>query len=319
MIKAMDLTPSKSHESDTDTETPLQTHLSRALSLSNGSFNPSHHYHTTNPRPSPLQAAVSYKECLKNHAAALGGLALDGCGEFMPTPTDATPDPTSLKCAACGCHRNFHRRYPYTHLPPPPTAALHWTSSPSPGHTSSGPSPSPNSPVSPTPQQSVYPSAPHMLLALSTGHSGLFDENHHQSLTVMNPHGRKRARTKFTEEQKQKMLVFAEKLGWKMLRGNEEKMVDEFCNEVGVKRNVFKVWMHNNKQRKEKGNNHRTCDINKSIVNDNEDRVGFGTFDCNSNDINNTKYDNFTTRYQIENKVHDVHGGGSPDESSPSS
>ncbi|XWS14858.1 hypothetical protein CRYUN_Cryun35bG0044700 [Craigia yunnanensis] len=52
---------------------------------------------------------VSYKECLKNHAARLGGHALDGCGEFMPSPTSTPTDPASLKCAACGYHRNFHR------------------------------------------------------------------------------------------------------------------------------------------------------------------------------------------------------------------
>lgn len=299
----MDLTQySKSSESDTDIKTPLQTHLSRALSLSDGSLN---------PQPSPLQMVVSYKECLKNHAATLGGLALDGCGEFMPSPTATPSDPTSLKCAACGCHRNFHRRDSRTHQPLPPTAALQWTSSPSPGQTSSGlsPSPTPNSPESPTPQQSVYPSAPHMLLALSTGLSEPFDEKQHQNpslnSTVMNPHGRKRARTKFTDEQKEKMHAFAEKLGWKMLRGNEEKMVEEFCSEVGVKRNVFKVWMHNNKHRKE-----------KNIANGNEDRVGFDIFNCNSNNINGSTYDSFT-RHQIENKVQ-VHGD-SPDGSSHSS
>uniref|UniRef100_A0A0E0QRE2 ZF-HD dimerization-type domain-containing protein n=1 Tax=Oryza rufipogon TaxID=4529 RepID=A0A0E0QRE2_ORYRU len=53
-----------------------------------------------------------YRECLKNHAASLGGHALDGCGEFMPSPAANPADPTSLRCAACGCHRNFHRRLP---------------------------------------------------------------------------------------------------------------------------------------------------------------------------------------------------------------
>ncbi|KAF2325682.1 hypothetical protein GH714_032794 [Hevea brasiliensis] len=280
----MDLTHSKSPESDTDTRTPLQTHLSRALSLCNGSFNPSHHYHTLNPQPSPLQMVVSYKECLKNHAANLGGLALDGCGEFMPSPTANPSDPTSLKCAACGCHRNFHRRDPYSHQPPPPSA-VHWNSSPSPGQTSSGPSPSPNSPASPTPQH---------------------DE----------PTWEKESKNQVYRRTEREDAFFAEKLGWKMLRGNEEKKVEEFCREVGVKRNVFKVWMHNNKQRKEKGNNHNSCDINKNIVNDNEDRVGFDTYNCNSNDINGSKYDGFS-RYQIESKVR-AHGG-SPDGSSPSS
>ena len=45
-----------------------------------------------------------YKECMRNHAAAMGGQAFDGCGEYMPSSPDA------LKCAACGCHRSFHRR-----------------------------------------------------------------------------------------------------------------------------------------------------------------------------------------------------------------
>ncbi|CAO2211050.1 unnamed protein product [Urochloa humidicola] len=71
-----------------------------------------------------------YRECLKNHAASLGGYALDGCGEFTPAPDADPADPASLRCAACGCHRNFHRRLheapppspPLLALPPPPPA-----------------------------------------------------------------------------------------------------------------------------------------------------------------------------------------------------
>ncbi|PPS01554.1 hypothetical protein GOBAR_AA19108 [Gossypium barbadense] len=164
---------------------------------------------------------VSYKECLKNHAANLGGHALDGCGEFMPSPTSTPTDPVSLKCAACGCHRNFHRRDPYDappafihRLPPPPT---HHSSSPSPTHT-----------------------------------PGPLDEYHHHPRVGVieknnnNPSGRKRSRTKFSKEQKQKMHDFAERVGWRMPKG-EEKLVKEFCDEVGVDRGVLKVWMHNNK------------------------------------------------------------------------
>ncbi|KAK4341693.1 hypothetical protein RND71_040194 [Anisodus tanguticus] len=51
---------------------------------------------------------VRYKECQKNHAASVGGYAVDGCREFMPCGEEGTPG--SLSCAACGCHRNFHRR-----------------------------------------------------------------------------------------------------------------------------------------------------------------------------------------------------------------
>ncbi|CAH8260575.1 unnamed protein product [Arabidopsis lyrata] len=39
----------------------------------------------------------------------------------MPSPSSTPSDPTSLKCAACGCHRNFHRREPddFSSVPPP--------------------------------------------------------------------------------------------------------------------------------------------------------------------------------------------------------
>nr|ABY61019.1 mini zinc finger 1 [Welwitschia mirabilis] len=52
--------------------------------------------------------SVRYRECRKNHAASIGGYAVDGCGEFMPNGEEGTPG--ALKCAACNCHRNFHRR-----------------------------------------------------------------------------------------------------------------------------------------------------------------------------------------------------------------
>ncbi|KAL7139240.1 hypothetical protein ABFS83_09G037600 [Erythranthe nasuta] len=51
---------------------------------------------------------VRYAECQKNHAANIGGYAVDGCREFMAGGADGTA--AALSCAACGCHRNFHRR-----------------------------------------------------------------------------------------------------------------------------------------------------------------------------------------------------------------
>ncbi|ERM94479.1 hypothetical protein AMTRI_Chr04g253060 [Amborella trichopoda] len=51
---------------------------------------------------------VRYAECQKNHAANIGGYALDGCREFMASGEEGTSE--ALKCAACGCHRNFHKR-----------------------------------------------------------------------------------------------------------------------------------------------------------------------------------------------------------------
>ncbi|EXB31976.1 hypothetical protein L484_013609 [Morus notabilis] len=51
---------------------------------------------------------VRYGECQKNHAAGVGGYAVDGCREFMASGEEGTSG--ALTCAACGCHRNFHRR-----------------------------------------------------------------------------------------------------------------------------------------------------------------------------------------------------------------
>lgn len=58
---------------------------------------------------------------------------------------------------------------------------------------------------------------------------------------------KKRFRTKFTAEQKGKMVEFAERVGWRMQR-QEEAAVEDFCKQIGVRRHVLKVWMHNNKQ-----------------------------------------------------------------------
>ncbi|KAL5994911.1 hypothetical protein ACLOJK_024968 [Asimina triloba] len=54
------------------------------------------------------EKAVRYKECRKNHAANIGGYAVDGCREFMPAGEEGTS--AALKCAACNCHRNFHKK-----------------------------------------------------------------------------------------------------------------------------------------------------------------------------------------------------------------
>lgn len=52
--------------------------------------------------------SVKYGECQKNHAANIGGYAVDGCREFMASGEEGTT--AALTCAACGCHRSFHKR-----------------------------------------------------------------------------------------------------------------------------------------------------------------------------------------------------------------
>ncbi|KAL6870621.1 hypothetical protein ACP4OV_014469 [Aristida adscensionis] len=51
---------------------------------------------------------VHYRECQRNHAASIGGYAVDGCREFMASGADGTA--AAFVCAACSCHRSFHRR-----------------------------------------------------------------------------------------------------------------------------------------------------------------------------------------------------------------
>ncbi|GKE04901.1 zinc-finger homeodomain protein 9-like protein [Tanacetum coccineum] len=177
---------------------------------------------------------VTYKECLKNHAATMGGHAVDGCGEFMPSPSSSPSIPTSLKCAACGCHRNFHRR-DHEHPPsPPPIQHLleyqpHHRHQPPPPPLTATTSPL-NSPSPPPISSSYYPSsAPHMLLAL-----GSETNNHNHYSSPMS--GKKRFRTKFTQAQKEKMHEIASKVGWKMQKRDED-LINGFCNEIGVDRN----------------------------------------------------------------------------------
>ncbi|XWS32868.1 hypothetical protein CRYUN_Cryun22dG0027300 [Craigia yunnanensis] len=251
-------TTSKSPEPES--ETPNQIQPTKPISFTNGVVKRQkpHHHHYHQPHAVPI--IVTYKECLKNHAATLGRHALDGCGEFMSSPTANPTDPTSLKCVACGCHRNFHRREPED--PPPTTATATLEYQPHHRHhpppPASQPHRSPNSASPPPISSSYYPSSvPHMLLALSGGVTGALDNTHNNShlpasagaltpnTTNLGSNSKKRFRTKFTQLQKDKMLEFAERVGWKIQKRDE--LIQEFCNEVGVDRGVLKVWMHNNK------------------------------------------------------------------------
>ncbi|KAL0663687.1 hypothetical protein Bca4012_100524 [Brassica carinata] len=219
-------------------------------------------------------STVRYRECLKNHAASVGGSVYDGCGEFMPSGEEGTLE--ALRCAACHCHRNFHRkendgvgssdgsshhRHHHHHhqygggrrppprnmmlnplmLPPPPSyAPLH--------HHKYGMSP-PGGGGMVTPM-SVYGGVGGGGAESSSEDLNMYGQSSGEHAGGATPgqtaFSMKRFRTKFTAEQKEKMMEFAEKLGWRMNKQDEEEL-RRFCSEIGVKRQVFKVWMHNNK------------------------------------------------------------------------
>ncbi|XP_024973815.1 zinc-finger homeodomain protein 10-like [Cynara cardunculus var. scolymus] len=216
--------------------------------------------------------AFAFGKCLKNHAASTGGYALDGCGEFMATPNSTPTDLTALKCHACGCHRNFHHREvnqlqsrmeriiecPYQpqqyhlHPPtPPPPSRLVAIANNTRGTLDS---------LSPPPIPSSYcPAPPHMFFAFNPGFSAPqpVDKNRPSIITTgSNRRRKKRFRSKFSEEQKAKMQEFAERIGWKMLKSEEETIVG-FCNQIGVDKGVFKVWMHNHKNIIVRDNHHQ--------------------------------------------------------------
>ncbi|KAK8664136.1 hypothetical protein V6N13_083936 [Hibiscus sabdariffa] len=227
----------------------------------------------------PYKKPVRYRECLKNHAAAMGGNATDGCGEFMPSGEEGTIE--ALTCSACHCHRNFHRKevegepssndycyplhgvsgrvgrklllgHPHKSILPPealgyPTGTLI--------HSRGG--------AAPTPHQ--------MIMSYNMG--SLPSESDEQPedgggavvgsrpLQLM----KKRFRTKFTQEQKDKMLNFAEKAGWKIQK-QEESVVQQFCQEIGIKRRVLKVWMHNNKHNLAKKNPSNPTTVSATVT-----------------------------------------------------
>ncbi|KAL2348524.1 hypothetical protein Fmac_002524 [Flemingia macrophylla] len=204
---------------------------------------------------------IRYRECLRNHAASMGSHVVDGCGEFMASGEEGTPE--SLRCAACECHRNFHRKevegeqsqpQPQQHLPNYHHNVNYYTNKHN-GHLHY-PTPSSSSlhhrlvPTSSTP--SLVP--PVMMAFGGPAESSSEDLNMFQSnvvgaqVSVQAPVlSKKRFRTKFTQQQKDRMMEFADKIGWKIQKHNEQE-VQQFCSQVGVKRQVFKVWMHNNKQ-----------------------------------------------------------------------
>uniref|UniRef100_A0A0D9ZJL7 ZF-HD dimerization-type domain-containing protein n=1 Tax=Oryza glumipatula TaxID=40148 RepID=A0A0D9ZJL7_9ORYZ len=130
-----------------------------------------------------------YRKCMRNHAAKLGTYANDGCCEY--TPNDG------LLCAACGCHRNFHRK---DFLDGRATAAT--VSAGVPGRLRM--------------HQCCRPPVEAGCRDTCTWRRWVAE-----SLTAAAGTARLRreaadAQTKFTKEQKARMLRFAERLGWRI-------------------------------------------------------------------------------------------------------
>ncbi|POO02520.1 Octamer-binding transcription factor [Trema orientale] len=269
----------RDHHPDEPSPDPVTTVSPTSTTLVGGGANPKTPVNAAVSAAAAAAAAIGshvrYRECLKNHAASSGGHVLDGCGEFMPSGDDGTAE--AMKCAACECHRSFHRKEtdvefqyvpnykdssrrsslvlpPQHYHPPPPPHRTH----PHPHHHHHHHHQFALHGLAATPGSGAGPIPPVMM---AFGGGGIAAESSSEDLNVFQSNyggggrpqqsapasSKKRFRTKFNQEQKDKMTEFAEKLGWRIQKHDEQE-VQQFCSEVGVKRQVFKVWMHNNKQ-----------------------------------------------------------------------
>ncbi|PIA28442.1 hypothetical protein AQUCO_06900007v1 [Aquilegia coerulea] len=53
---------------------------------------------------------------------------------------------------------------------------------------------------------------------------------------------------KYTADQKEKMTIFAEKIGWQISKAKGLDEVQQFCNNIGVPMKKFKVCLNNQKR-----------------------------------------------------------------------
>ncbi|KAI3949656.1 hypothetical protein MKW92_052754 [Papaver armeniacum] len=254
---------------------------------SNNSNMKQHHHHSS-------KFQVKYKECMKNHAASIGGHANDGCGEFMQeADQDDNNNARSLRCAACGCHRNFHRKEIHgsgfvDHLQQQAIVNYNGTNPryektkkhhhhQSRGGFNSLPSLSlpqvhnnnqqflvqhrsskNNSPINNNNiRDALFGDDDDNTTTMDYNNEDRRSETPEERVGMMrnggsssnnnhNGSSNKRFRTKFSQEQKDKMLDFADKIGWRIQK-QDDNALNQFCLEIGVKRQVLKVWMHNNK------------------------------------------------------------------------
>ncbi|CAN4110697.1 unnamed protein product [Withania somnifera] len=183
---------------------------------------------------------VKYFECRHNYAASSMGHVLDGCGEFFPTGPPETPE--SFICAACHCHRNFHRKMEvemedrmelpilsidhYSHGIPSPTVIVDGSQHPyleRPHH----------------PRQTFNKNKGFAIPAQGTEMDGGEIEVDEQS-------GFKRKR--LSDYQKERVLAFAEEvMGWRWTKYNDK--VIPFCDEIGITPSYLKNWMDNNRRK----------------------------------------------------------------------
>uniref|UniRef100_A0A1J3H6N3 Zinc-finger homeodomain protein 14 n=2 Tax=Noccaea caerulescens TaxID=107243 RepID=A0A1J3H6N3_NOCCA len=165
-----------------------------------------------------MQSSCVYRECMRNHAAKLGSYAIDGCREYsQPTTGDL--------CAACGCHRSYHRRVDVESPAQITHARLPFSS-----------------------LRRVKQLA-RLKWKAAEEREDNDEEDTEETSTEEKMTVKRRRKSKFTEEQREAMRDYAVKLGWTL---KDKRAIREeirvFCEGIGVSRYHFKTWVNNNKK-----------------------------------------------------------------------
>ncbi|XWS34377.1 hypothetical protein CRYUN_Cryun21dG0033700 [Craigia yunnanensis] len=157
-----------------------------------------------------------FRDCQRNHACYLGGYAIDGCSEFIPSNT------LESHCKACGCHRNYHRKVLLIDLE---------VQSPEKGHGN----------VKSFWSLREAKRIARLLHVIPVPISQEVQQN-------SDHHNFKQRKSKFSRGQRAAMRAFSDSVGWTMRNKGRQAEINIFCERIGVSRLIFKTWLNNNKK-----------------------------------------------------------------------
>ncbi|PIN09829.1 hypothetical protein CDL12_17583 [Handroanthus impetiginosus] len=174
-----------------------------------------------------IEYAVTYMQCLRNHAAHTIYYVVDGCGLFEASGPNGTPE--AMVCAACQCHRNFHK-----------TVVVELPSHFNTQGTNTGIDP-------------VQPDQPQ--IAVAGVQEQIHDANNHARGPVIEMNmppqmAQNWIRQRITPEQSERLRIHAERNNWKMFREYSREDVGRICLEVGIIEVTFKRWINYHRRRR---------------------------------------------------------------------
>ncbi|XP_047340362.1 zinc-finger homeodomain protein 2-like [Impatiens glandulifera] len=167
------------------------------------------------------------------------GHIFDGCRNFLRMGDDEIQ---AYICVLCGCHRDFHRRQTVQVLPENALEYLRLVDL----TMNLNPPPHQIPPPFYVQNHNFFP-YPNFLRAVYENR----EEGEIRGKVITKKEHR---RTTLTLSQKEIMKGYADKLQWRLL-GHDENKLHEFCHEIGVTPQVFKTWLRNNKNKLFRGVN----------------------------------------------------------------